>query len=471
MKPPVRVRASAAVGAGLRLARRTWVASLVAAVALIGAYLAIVVAHGAVYGYDFFEDPAPSDAAETTIGFLLLGYFAMATYGVTMWFGTAAVVARQQVSTRVALRRSIAGLWRDVWWAVPAMGAALVATVFVVPGPFVIAPLATLGVIRVNRVRVRSGAVAATFARMSLASLIPTGLVVLVWAGGALVGDAPSPPTWMATVLCTTIAWLSFAAMAVVAGAAVAVLPELEPQPADWAPPLAPGSWAPPVPMRPWMPPPPVVRHPFPKARIVWIALLVVAGGTFMIAGVATMGDPYPLSRTGVVLDTNGLQVVNAVCPGNRLLRVELRESGTIDEPGATLWRVEGDAPLPRRLVVGQPVDDMQTRVPLGELADDVALEVVVEIDEIGDSYPVVFTIGELQTNRIVTDGRTFATFDQFDSAMKEDVPCGDPLNVARDRTILRTFGLVAGVLLLAAGVFAAVDVIGTRRRSRATMQ
>ena len=469
MSQPELVRVSAAIGAGLRSAQRSWVASLAGAAVLIGSYFALVLGHGALYGYDFFDEPAPSDVAETTIGLLLLGYFAVALYGVTVFYGAVAVMAREDVSTRVAVRRAVSRLWRDVWWVVPAMFVAVLAAIFIVPGPFVIAPFAMLGAARVNRVRMRAGAVSRSYWRLFAVALVPTGLVLLVWVGGFLVGDAPSPPTWLAAVLCTVVAWLSFVTMAITAGAAVELIAGVEMRPATWGPPLSAGSWAPPAPPTPT--PRPVQRTPFPKARIAWIVLFALASVLFMIGSMAMMGDPYPLSRSGVLIDTNGLQVVNAVCPGDRLLRVELRDQSTIDEPGPVRWALEGDASLPTHLVIGQPIDGMRTTVPLGALNEDVTLEVFVEIEEIGVSNPIPFIIGELVPSRIETDRDMFDTYAEFERSTKDDVPCGDPLQKGRRGSVMAVFAAIAGALLLVAAVFGAIDVMGVRRRARATMR
>jgi len=326
-----------------------------------------------------------------------------------------------------------------------------------------------LGAVRVNRVRMRAGAVSRSYWRLFAVALVPTGLVLLVWVGAFLVRNAPSPPTWLAGLLCTVVAWLSFVTIAITAGAAVELIAGLEMQPATWGPPLSATSWAPPAPPSPM--PRPVQRTPFPKARTAWIVLLGLAIGALSVGGLALMGDPGQMTRSGVVLDTNGLQVVNADCPGDRLLRVELRESGTIDEPGPVRWKVEGDVSLPTRLIVGQPVDGMVTAQVLGVVAGETPLELVVETEELGVSYPVEFTITGLRPNEIVSDQGTFATFAEFDAAMKDAVPCGDPLQTDRDRSILLSFAIIAGALLLVAAVFGAIDVMGVRRRARATMR
>jgi hypothetical protein len=79
------------------------------------------------------------------------------------------------------------------------------------------------------------------------------------------------------------------------------------------------------------------------------LALLPFVG--FLLIG----GDSYPVSRVGMTSQRGEMQIVFAVCPGERLHRIELvRLAPDRDAAGTLLWAVAGDAAVPRHSRLAQ---------------------------------------------------------------------------------------------------------------------
>ena len=177
--------------------------------------------------------------------------------------------------------------------------------------------------------------------------------------------------------------------------------------------------------------------------------LLATAGLAFIFSVFSIMGDPYPISRTGVATDGDGFAVANAVCSGERLREVTLSRR-TETGPWVVLWQISGDAPLPDRLAFGATPAGMRTGVQLDGLPpDDEALDLQVVTSELDHSYSMEFALRDVPADGVLSFGTVYTSTDDFERAMFDDTSCGDPdgkRGAGRFAAIVLAVGAAAGV-------------------------
>lgn len=123
---------------------RAWIVIAHASAApLIGLYLAIVGINNLVFDYSFWNEPPPSEAADTAavVGLWCLGVVALPI--VTLSYGWMAAHARDSTSLRGSLRHSFRVWLATGWYAVPLGLVALLSELFVAPAVLT-APFAAL---------------------------------------------------------------------------------------------------------------------------------------------------------------------------------------------------------------------------------------------------------------------------------------------------------------------------------------
>jgi hypothetical protein len=176
----------------------------------------------------------------------------------------------------------------------------------------------------------------------------------------------------------------------------------------------------------------------------VGIAMLACAPLTLAVGGLMLMGDPFPISRVGVIRDGDAVVVVNGVCPGERLESVTLARRAE-DGRSEALWRIEGDAPMVGRLLVGSVPEGMSATTPLSELpGDDTPLVLSVVTDELTNPYSMEFTMGDVPADGVLSYRATYATLDAFTAHVLESTPCGDPYSRGRGNRVAVTMGFIA---------------------------
>lgn len=173
---------------------------------------------------------------------------------------------------------------------------------------------------------------------------------------------------------------------------------------------------------------------------------------TAAVGGLAVMGDPFPISRVGVVAGPDGLVIVNAVCPGERLTDVRIGEH-TDDGPYREVWHIRGDAPLPARLQLGAAPVGFETVTEYEAQPDDTApLSLSVVTNELRSPYSMDFELGDVPTTGVLSYDEVFPTIAEFERATVGSTPCGDPYSERRSQRVLRT-ALIVTALAGASGV------------------
>lgn len=159
----------------------------------------------------------------------------------------------------------------------------------------------------------------------------------------------------------------------------------------------------------------------------VGIALLLV-GTLSMLAGfLSVYGTPGLEVWIGVTRKDDSLVVVTAPCPGENLTEVEIQLPGSWEEPGQTLWRVEGAAPLPESLDVGSEPASMRTSVSWdSDAMRESELVVFLNTDRPftwgGVRYE--FKPMDVREGEILTRQGPFSTYEDFVTAAPDGTEC-----------------------------------------------
>ncbi len=193
------------------------------------------------------------------------------------------------------------------------------------------------------------------------------------------------------------------------------------------------------------------------------VVLLCCAASAFLAAFMAVFGDPFPISRVGVMSGPGGVEIVNAVCPGERLVEITLSrrtETGPYDE----LWRIRGDVALPERLVLGSTPPGMETMTPLdGAVSSAEPLSLKVVTSELDSPYSMEFTMADVPDDGVLSFDHEYPTIESFAHAVLDDTPCGDPYSKKGP-------GHFAGIMVAIGGGLALVGatlIVWARRRAR----
>jgi hypothetical protein len=166
----------------------------------------------------------------------------------------------------------------------------------------------------------------------------------------------------------------------------------------------------------------------------------------------------------GVSSDGDGVVIVNAVCPGERVVEITLWRR-TDSGPHEELWRIAGDAPLPERLDLGAVPDGMRTAAPLrrpSTAQEPLSLKVVTS--ELDSSYSMDFTLEDIPSQGVLSFGDVYTTDAAFAQAVFDDTPCGDPYSEKGSQQFARITLIVAGGAAVS-GV--SLFVAARHRRSR----
>jgi hypothetical protein len=202
-------------------------------------------------------------------------------------------------------------------------------------------------------------------------------------------------------------------------------------------------------------------RDPLRPARrrtvglvLTWqLALLPFAG--FLLIG----GDPYPVSRVGTTSHGGEVQIVFAVCPGERLRRVEVfRLAPHGDAAGTLRWAVAGDAPVRPAVAIGADVPGLDTEVFLREplpSTDPLALKVTT--NEL-DHTVLELTPGDLPSTGVFSFGERHDSVEDFRTDALKQTPCDDPYHKEVPGRVLDwLFVIQATAALIGAGLLASL--------------
>ncbi len=157
------------------------------------------------------------------------------------------------------------------------------------------------------------------------------------------------------------------------------------------------------------------------------IALIVIGIMAAVMGFFSVYGDPYLEVWLGVTRQDGQLVLVTSPCPSEHVTDVEIQLSGTWEQPGRTMWRLEGSAPLPRTIVVGSGVGSMTTVTPWDRSAlASSELVVFLETDRSytwgGLRWP--FDPASVRDGEILTAQRTFADYDAFVAGAPDGTEC-----------------------------------------------
>jgi hypothetical protein len=183
------------------------------------------------------------------------------------------------------------------------------------------------------------------------------------------------------------------------------------------------------------------------------LTLLPLVG--FLLIG----GDPYPVSRVGMTSHGGEVQIVFAICPGERLRRVELfRLAPHRDAAGPPLWAVAGDAPLPPALAIGADMHGLDTEAFLREplpSTDPLALKVTTSVL---DHTVLEFTPADLPSTGASSFGERHDSVEDFRTDALRQTPCDDPYHKEVPGKILDSlFVIQATAALIGAGLLASL--------------
>ena len=277
--------------------------------------------NGWAFGYEFFDEPAPTPTADTVA---VVCSWAMALLAVVLAlvvYGAMVIVIADDIGARDAMRASARRAAKDAWRAIPAMAMTVVLIALVLPCVMA-APIIGYATPRITGRRVPHDHVGRTIPHHAAISLMAGVVAAAVWAvllvASELTGDGPTPLPWLVAFLVVAALGLagSFAA-ALVAVGAVAVLDHVT-RPSPWpAPVTASMAWAVAAPPPSTAPLPGPSDHAAPAQR--WwsglvasdrsMLLLTVSGVVLCVAFAVTnvysslgMGDPGP-DAPAVALD------------------------------------------------------------------------------------------------------------------------------------------------------------------------
>jgi hypothetical protein len=175
------------------------------------------------------------------------------------------------------------------------------------------------------------------------------------------------------------------------------------------------------------------------------------------------MGDPYPISRTGLGRTDRGYEIFNAVCPGERLVAVRLiRPVINPGEKVEVLWEITGDTPLPERLEVGAVPSGMREIAPFtASIASNDRMSLRVETTELRTPYSLEVRAGGLPTDGVEGHEDTYPTVETFNAAVLSKTRCGDPYGKGQAG---RYAGIYALFSLAIAGLGTALLIVSARK-------
>ena len=178
------------------------------------------------------------------------------------------------------------------------------------------------------------------------------------------------------------------------------------------------------------------------------------------------MGDPYPQARFGVMSNGDVLKVVTAGCSGERLTSIELRrlaESGS-NPTSIELWSVEGNAPMPADIVLGDAPGGMVETVSLAkQLGPDDRLSLLVTTDQLQQAS-LEFSVAEIPAAGVLGDGVTFASSEVMRAEALDKKLCTDPNGDHDKQRILHWYFVITGSI----SAFGAAILVATWRRKPA---
>jgi hypothetical protein len=187
-------------------------------------------------------------------------------------------------------------------------------------------------------------------------------------------------------------------------------------------------------------------------------ALLVLAGPSVVVAGLAVMGDPWPMSRVGVSRSVGKVILVNAVCPREQVRAVTLSRP-TNAGPFIELWHISGSAPLPQQMQIGKAPTGMREVTELQTpITDDEPLSLRVRTDELKAPYSMEFKLADVPGTGVLSLGHVYPTVEEFERFVLERTPCGDPYSKKGPETffvIMIVFALTSaavGIWLIVRG-------------------
>ena len=290
----------------------------VASAAAAGVVFATVTSlNGWLFGYAFFDEPAPTPTADTVAVVCLWAMALLAVVLAVVVYGAMVLVAADDIGAGDALRIASRRAVTDWWRAIPAMAVTVVLIAFVLPC-VVAAPIIGSATPRITRRQVARDHVGRTIPHHAAISLIAGAVAASAWGVSAvaalLTGDDPAPVPWLVALVVTASLGLAGAlAAAAVAVCAVAVpdhATRLSPWPAPT--PAAPSiGWGLDAPAPSTAPlPGPGVHTDTEQAARWWSGLvasdrsmllltiagvvLLVAFGVTYVCNVLVMGDPGP---------------------------------------------------------------------------------------------------------------------------------------------------------------------------------
>ena len=200
--------------------------------------------------------------------------------------------------------------------------------------------------------------------------------------------------------------------------------------------------------------------RPMRRLRSIGVLFLVPLLAIPFVLLLAIYGDPYPVSRAGVAAGPDGLEVVNAICPGEQLTGIRLVRLGEPGSSPTTIWQVTGSAPLHERLVVGSPIEGLTTDVAFVDSAGGAdSLVLYVYTSDIGSPYyPLEFQLSEVPSVGVLSYGATYSSFDEFSRASLRDTRCGDPSGKQAQFRIFLWYLAVAGPIAVVGLVLLGID-------------
>jgi hypothetical protein len=152
------------------------------------------------------------------------------------------------------------------------------------------------------------------------------------------------------------------------------------------------------------------------------------------------------------------VQIVFAICPRERLRRVELsRLAPHRDAAGQLLWAVAGDAPVPPSLAIGADVQGLDTEAFLREpLPSTEPLALKVTTSEL-DHTVFEFTPGELPSTGVFSFGERHDSVEDFRADALKQTPCDDPYHKEVPGQILDWLFVMQATALIGAGLLASL--------------
>ncbi len=185
----------------------------------------------------------------------------------------------------------------------------------------------------------------------------------------------------------------------------------------------------------------------------------VVAVLAVTLAGLLSMGDYDGVGRSGLRRTERGLTVLSAVCPGERLLALEL---DAVDATGrrTAIWRLSGSAPLPEEMTIGDVPLGMRATSPLSAADPSSTLQLQLDTSELTHFNGLTVVAEALHDGRIAAAYDGYDDLQGFRNAAFHDLPCADPYGDRQEARLVLTMALVG-----AAGAAVSGLAFLTRRR------